>query len=100
MFVSGPVATRVIGCGVAATRSAMYATASSETAEPLAARKRRPVEAALAVHVSRDRELALERAFGSSGDRHVCSPDQLEHPQRVRRRLLERLVAVRRRDAE
>ena len=63
-------------------------------------RKRRPVQAALAVHVSRDREVALERSLGSCGNSMSSPPDELEHPQRVRSRLLERLVAVCRRHAE
>ena len=63
-------------------------------------RKRRPVEPALAVHVRRDDELARERTLGAGGDRDVGALHELEDAQRVRGGLLERLVAVGRRDAE
>ncbi len=63
-------------------------------------RKGRPVEAAVAVDVRRDGELARERRGGAGGHRHVATPDELEHADRVRGRLLERLVPVGRRDAE
>ena len=58
------------------------------------------VEAALAVDVGGDVELAHERPLGAGGDRHVGAADEREHPERVVRRLVERLVAVRRRDAD
>ena len=63
-------------------------------------RQRRAVEAALAVHVRGDDELALERPVGTRGDRHIRAASELEHAQRVRGRLLERLVPVGRRHAE
>ena len=62
--------------------------------------QRRPVEPALAVDVRGDGELALERPVGAHGDRDVRPADEREHPQRVLRRLVERLVPVHGRDAE
>ncbi len=53
-----------------------------------------PVQAALAVDVRGDVELAHERPVGAHRDRNVLAADELEHPQRVVGRLLERLVAV------
>ena len=58
------------------------------------------VEAALAVDVGGDVELAHERPLGTDGDRHVGAVDEREQPEGVVRRLVERLVAVRRRDAD
>jgi hypothetical protein len=45
------------------------------------------------VDVLRDEELALERPVGAGRDRDVAATRELEHAERVRRRLLERLVA-------
>ena len=55
-----------------------------------------PSRPRLAVHVRGDPRLAHERPVGARGDRHVVAAGELEHAERVRRRLLERLVAVRR----
>ena len=63
-------------------------------------RQRRTVEAAVAVDVRRDRQLPFERAVGAGSDRDVGAAGEIEHAQRIRRRLLERLVAVDRGDAE
>ena len=63
-------------------------------------RQRRPVQAAVAVDVRRDDALADERRGCSGRDRHVVATNELEHADRVRGRLLERLVPVGRRDAE
>ena len=59
-----------------------------------------PVEPALTVHVCCHDELARERALRAGSDGHVGAFDELEDAERIRRRLLERLIAVRRRDAE
>src|SRR5438105_1544695 len=67
-----------------------------------AARRRqvRAVETRLAVHVRGDEQLADERPIGARCDRHVVAPHELERADRVRSRLLERLVARHGRDAE
>ncbi len=56
--------------------------------------QRRPVEPTLAVNVGGNRELASERPIGAPRNRHVVPAYELQHPQRVPRRLLDRLVAV------
>ena len=58
------------------------------------------VEAALAVDVGGDVELAHERPLGADGDRHVGAADECEQPERVVRRLVEGLVAVSGGDAD
>ena len=63
-------------------------------------RERRPVEPGLAVNVVGDEELPGERPVGARGDGHVAPAHELEHAERVRGRLLERLVAGDGRDAE
>ncbi len=63
-------------------------------------RQLRSVEPTVAVDVSGDVELAYERPVGADRDRHVGAADEREHPERVVGRLLECLVAVRRRDAD
>ena len=78
----------------------MKATASIEAGRGRRLRQRRPVQPALAVDVRGDDELPLERPVRAGRDRDVGPADELEHPQRVRGRLLQRLVAVRRRHAE
>ena len=65
-----------------------------------AGRKLGAVEAALTVNVGSDLEFAHERPFGAGGDRHVGVVDEREQPERVVRRLVEGLIAVRRRDAD
>ena len=62
--------------------------------------ERRAVEAALAVHVRCDGEIAHERLRCTRGDGDVLASGEVEHADRVRRRLLERLVAVHGRDRE
>ncbi len=57
-------------------------------------RQRRAVEAAVAVDVRCDHQLPLERTIRAGRDRDVGATDEVEHAQRIRRRLLERLVAV------
>ena len=51
------------------------------------------VQAGLAVDVRGDVALAHERPVGAGRDGHVGAAGELEHAERVRRRLLERLVA-------
>ena len=81
-------------------RSARKSTACCVDRRALRLGERRAVEAGLAVDVGGDEELARERAVGAGRHRHVAAADELEHAERVRRRLLERLVAGDRRDAE
>ena len=99
-FVNGPVGTSVTGRAAAATAPAIHSTASRETGSTFGGGQRRPVEPALAVDVCRDDELALQRLRRSGGDGHVRAARELQDAQRVRRGLLERLVAVGRRHAE
>ena len=63
-------------------------------------RQRRPVEAALAVDVRRDGQVPDEGPVGARRDRDVAPADELQHPERIGSRLLERLVAVHRRHPE
>ena len=93
-FVSGPVGDE---------RDAAVAGADllGEERRPRARRPARrrgggrsgPSSPALAVDVRRDVALAHERPRRARGDRHVAAAGELEHAQRVRGRLLERLVA-------
>ena len=53
-----------------------------------------------AVDFIAEQVLASERAVGAGRDGDVAASGELEHPDRVRRRLVQRLVAMRRRDAE
>ena len=62
--------------------------------------QRRPVEPTLAVHVIGDAELPDEGTLGATRHGHIGAAGELEHLERVQRRLLERLVAVDGRDAE
>ena len=57
-----------------------------------------PVEAGLPVNVSRDELLAHERPVRTGGNRDVVPAGELEHPNRVCGRLVERLVTRNRRD--
>ena len=59
-----------------------------------------PVQTALAVHVRGDMEVAHERAVRAGRHGDVAPPHELEDAQGVVGRLVERLVAVHRRDAE
>ena len=52
-----------------------------------------PVEPALAVHVRRRAQLRAERPVGAGCDRNIGAAGELEHLERVARRLVERLVA-------
>ncbi len=51
------------------------------------------VEPGLAVHVGRHVPGTQERRVRPGKDRDVAAARQLQHPQRVRRRLVERLIA-------
>ena len=100
MFVSGPVGTSVTGCRRCPDGVGDPGDGVGRDRLDARRRERRAVEPALAVDVRGDDELPLERLGGARRDRHVAPSRQLEHPERVGRGLLERLVAVRRRDAE
>ena len=100
MFVSGPVGTSVTGAGWRRSAPPGSRRRAASHRPPARRRQRRPVEAALAVDVRGDGELPYERPVGTGRHRHVGAADELEHADRVRRRLLERLVAVCRRHAE
>ena len=63
-------------------------------------RKVDAVEPGLSVRVRRDDELAREGAVRAGGDADVRSARELEHAERVRRRLDESLVPRDRRHAE
>ena len=68
----------------------------------LALRRRqvRAVEPSVAVDVCGDKRVADERTVGAAGDGDVVAADEVEHPDRVGGRLLERLVAGDGRHAE
>ena len=100
MFVSGPSGTSVTGRPARGSRSAMKETRRPRRAALVARRQQRAVEPALAVDVRGDDELAAERPVGARRDGDVRAADELEDAERVGGRLLERLVAVRRRHAE
>src|SRR4029450_3901019 len=51
------------------------------------------VEPGLAVGVGRDDEVPGERPFGSGGNANVRPPGELQHAERIRRRLVDGLVA-------
>ena len=53
----------------------------------------RTVQSCLTVHVRRDVLLAHERPVSAGRDRHIRPAGELEHADRIRGRLLERLVA-------
>src|SRR3712207_8618984 len=55
---------------------------------------------ALAVHVGGDERVAQERPLRAGRQRDVLASRELEHAERVRRRLLERLVPGHGRDPE
>ena len=84
------------------TASGLDAVRLSLLAGGLARRRRqvRPVEPALAVHLRRDRRLAHQRPRRAGGDREIGAANVVEHADRVRGRLLERLVAAHRGHAE
>ena len=82
------------------SRSARNSTACSATGAPLRRRQVGAVHPGLAVDVRGDEALAHERPVGAGGHRDVAAADELEHAQRVRRRLLQRLVAGDCRDAD
>ena len=92
-FVSGPTGTSTVSGPTCSTRKS---TAVLLDGLGRARRQVRPVEAALAVDVRGDVQLADERPVGAHRDGDVLAADEREHPQRVVGRLLERLVAVRR----
>ena len=99
-FVSGPVGTSV---SLPSRRADLVGEEVDRMLGPRGAARRRQVgavEAGLAVHVRRDVALAHERPVGARVDRDVAAARELEHAQRVRRRLVERLVAGDGRDAD
>ena len=100
-FVSGPTGTSVTGRSEPRIRSARKSTACSVDRASLrraAGRGRRgrsPRGRRAATNGSRRSGRSAPAATGTS-----LAPDELEHPERVRGRLLERLVARDGRDAE
>ena len=100
MFVSGPVGTSVEL--PLALSDPLGDEGDGVLVDGVHGRRRQlgPVEAALAVDVRRDRAAAHERPVGARGDRNIAATGELEHLERVRGRLLERLVAGDRRDAD
>ncbi len=99
-FVSGPSATSVTGRSEAA--ELLRQEVLRVLGDGLGARRRKvdAVEPGLSVRVRRDDELAGEGAVRAGGDADVRSARELEHAERVRRRLVERLVPRDRRHAE
>ena len=83
--MTAPVELRIV--------SARKSTACSVDRLALRRRQVGPVETALAVDVRGDELLAHERPVGACGDGDISAAGELEHPERVRRRLVERLVA-------
>ena len=63
-------------------------------------RQVRPIEAGLAVNVGGHERIADQRSVGPGCDRNLVASDEVEDADRVRGRLLERLVARDRGDAE
>ena len=100
MFVSGPVGTSVTGRGLAAIVRAMKSTACSPSGVALRRRQRGPSSPLSPWTWAATVSSRVERPVGAGGDGHVRPADEVEHAQRVRGRLLERLVAVHGRDAE
>ena len=92
-FVSGPTGISVTG------RSELRICLGEEVdgvlVHRLALRRRQigTVETRLAVDVRGDELLAHERPVRACGDRDVSATGELEHADRIRRRLVERLVA-------
>ena len=70
-FVSGPVGTSVTEAELAAIVRSMKSTACSPSGARFGRRERRAVEAALAVDVGGDRELARQRSVGARRHRNV-----------------------------
>ena len=93
-FVSGPVGISVTGRSAASQVLGQEVDGVRPDRRAHGRRQVRAVEPALAVHVRRDARLADQRAIRPGGDTDIPAARELEHPQRVRRRLLERLVAV------
>ena len=100
MLVSGPVGISVTGPAVLAQAVGEEVDRVQRLGLARGRRQVRPVEPRLAVHVRGHARLAHERPVGPGRHRHVAAAGELEHPQRVGRRLVERLVAVHGRDPE
>ena len=99
MFVSGPVGTSVIGLRLAVSVS----RSNRSHAPPPACAKAgevRAVEPGLAVHVRGDVPFAHERTVGARRHRDLGTSDVIEDADGVCGRLLERLIAGHRGDAE
>jgi hypothetical protein len=94
--VSGPVASRVTGAGDEDSAAAIQSIAWRRSGVRLAG----AVEAAHAMHISRQAKLPDERPPGPGRDGHVRAPGIVEDPDRVRRRLVDRLVTGHGRHAE
>ena len=91
MLVSGPTGTRTTP-SFSSTVFAMKSIACPSAGFVVGAGRSGPVEPALAVHVRGGPLLADERAVAADVDRDVRAVDELEDLERVRRRLLERLI--------
>ena len=100
-FVSGPVGTSVTGSRAPTMRSTMKSTACSSSGAT--ARRRAASGPSRPLSPWTCAATASSRASGRSAPAATGTSvrsDEVEHAQRVRGRLLERLVAVHRRDAE
>ena len=99
-FVSGPVGTSVTAPSRARIASAMKLTACSAARRPRGGGSSGPSSPLSPWTCAATDGGAHERPLGAGRDRHVAATGELEHAQRVRRRLVERLVAGDGRDAE
>ena len=95
MFVSGPVGTSVTGRGCAESVLAIQSIACSGSRLAGGWRQVGAVEAALAVDIRGDVTLSHERTLRAGGHGYVVAAKMVEHADRVRGRLLDRLVARR-----
>ena len=100
MLVSGPVGTSVTGCGLAAIVRSRKSTACSPSGSCRAGGSVGPSRPLSPWTCDATVSSRVERAIGAGRDRDVGAAGEVEHAQRIRRRLLERLVAVDRGDAE
>ena len=99
-FVSGPIGTSVTAPSCARICSARKSTACCVQRLALRRRQVGAVEPRLAVDVRRDERLAHEWRRRAGGDGDVVASYEVENADRVRGRLLERLVSGDGGDAE
>ena len=100
MFVSGPVGISVTGVGLAAIVRAMKSTACSPSGAAPRGGSVGPSSPLSPCTCAATVSSRIERPVGAGRDRDVGPAREVEHAERVRGRLLERLVAVHGRDAE